>query len=358
MITKDDLVSWIRAVDKRLDKKIVVIAVGGTAMTLLGLKSSTRDVDFCVFSKDKKEFEGALDDKFPVDVFLDGYIFCLQLPDDYSELRDDYASFSDTRDELGRCVDLARRSLSWGRRLFNRKETIATKEILLRAVEGQIKPLILVMDQALERYEAMSQFVQTDKGVYVSIDPDVQGYVDLDFKHTEVSAPGNTLNGKLVVFSLSEKGYRWGLTTEGNDAGRHGEDAQLSMDVPYNQLTKVANIGRSQYDVELSARVLAGIRNHHCNVENGIATSGRFSAGTLDFPDARYRVMCTIMSSETDNLGEPIPVGTTNAQRYTAHSGPQGYDIDDVQVGLCARVLKGTNTFELNFYRIKSMEKV
>jgi hypothetical protein len=182
--------------------------------------------------------------------------------------------------------------------------------------------------------------------------------IDLDFKHTEVSAPGNTLNGKLVVFSLSEKGYRWGLTTEGNDAGRHGEDVQLSMDVPYNQLTKVANIGRSQYDVELSARVLAGIRNHHCNVENGIATSGRFSAGTLDFPDARYRVMCTIMSSETDNLGEPIPVGTTNAQRYTAHSGPQGYDIDDVQVGLCARVLKGTNTFELNFYRIKSMEKV
>lgn len=85
MIEKNELLEWLSIVDKKLNKKITLIAVGGTAMTLLGLKPSTRDVDFCLASKDKKHFESALDKKFVVDIFTDGYIFSEQLPSDYAE---------------------------------------------------------------------------------------------------------------------------------------------------------------------------------------------------------------------------------------------------------------------------------
>jgi len=83
MIGKDDLLEWLKGVSKRISRKIIVVAVGGTAMTLLGLKPSTRDVDFCVSSEDKEDFKKALDKKFIVDIFVDGYIFSEQLPEDY-----------------------------------------------------------------------------------------------------------------------------------------------------------------------------------------------------------------------------------------------------------------------------------
>ena len=86
MITKNDLLDWLKKVDKKLDKKIMIIAVGGTAMTLLGIKPSTRDVDFCLNGKYLKEFkELTKNSKFVVDLFCDGFIFSEQLPDDYIE---------------------------------------------------------------------------------------------------------------------------------------------------------------------------------------------------------------------------------------------------------------------------------
>ncbi|MBI2559459.1 hypothetical protein HYW20_09115 [Candidatus Woesearchaeota archaeon] len=85
MIDRNELVKWLRSIDKKLRSKITLIAVGGTAMTLLGLKSSTRDIDFCIKSDEKKDFSKALDKKFKVDIFTDGCIFSEQLPADYSE---------------------------------------------------------------------------------------------------------------------------------------------------------------------------------------------------------------------------------------------------------------------------------
>ncbi|MDE1812367.1 MAG: hypothetical protein KGH85_05820 [Thaumarchaeota archaeon] len=46
------------AIDKELKRKIVVVTVGGTAMTLLKAKPSTIDVDFTIPSK-YDEFEVA-----------------------------------------------------------------------------------------------------------------------------------------------------------------------------------------------------------------------------------------------------------------------------------------------------------
>lgn len=50
--TKDDLVAFIQKLDSFLDKPITVIALGGTALTLLEIKSSTRDIDFITTSED------------------------------------------------------------------------------------------------------------------------------------------------------------------------------------------------------------------------------------------------------------------------------------------------------------------
>ncbi len=84
MIDKNDLIKWLTKADKKLGKHISVVAVGGTAMTLLGLKSSTVDVDLCVNSEDKKDLERAVGSSFKADIFIDGYIFSEQLPDDYA----------------------------------------------------------------------------------------------------------------------------------------------------------------------------------------------------------------------------------------------------------------------------------
>ena len=85
MIDNNVLLEWLKTIDKKLKKKIIIIAVGGTAMTLLGLKPSTKDIDFCINSEDKAHFEKFLDKKFKVDIFVDGYIFSEQLPSDYAE---------------------------------------------------------------------------------------------------------------------------------------------------------------------------------------------------------------------------------------------------------------------------------
>lgn len=86
MIDKHDLINWLKKIDKKLNKKIKVVAVGGTAMTLLGLKSSTIDIDFCLSSEDKTDFENILDNSFKIDLFVDGYIFSEQLPKNYISL--------------------------------------------------------------------------------------------------------------------------------------------------------------------------------------------------------------------------------------------------------------------------------
>ncbi|MBI2666511.1 hypothetical protein HYX13_02770 [Candidatus Woesearchaeota archaeon] len=86
MIPSQDLLHWLQEVDQKLSQKMTLIAVGGTALTLLGLKESTLDVDFCISGKHFSEFKKfAVSTTFVVDLFQDGYIFTLQLPKDYRE---------------------------------------------------------------------------------------------------------------------------------------------------------------------------------------------------------------------------------------------------------------------------------
>lgn len=80
------LLDFLGEMDKELKRKIVIVAVGGTAMTLLKTKSSTIDVDFTIPSEYFDDFQRAKDivqPGFKVDLFHDGAVFVNMLPEDY-----------------------------------------------------------------------------------------------------------------------------------------------------------------------------------------------------------------------------------------------------------------------------------
>ncbi|MBS3137581.1 hypothetical protein J4232_04045 [Candidatus Woesearchaeota archaeon] len=87
MIDQQQLLDYLDQLDALLQKKITLVAVGGTALCLMNLKESTKDVDFCAATKQEFEMIKQASKKvktiFKIDLYHTGYIFCLQLPDDY-----------------------------------------------------------------------------------------------------------------------------------------------------------------------------------------------------------------------------------------------------------------------------------
>lgn len=80
------LLDFLGEIEKELIRKIVVVAVGGTAMTLLKAKSSTIDVDFTIPSQYYDDFQHArniVQPGFQVDLYHDGAVFVNMLPGDY-----------------------------------------------------------------------------------------------------------------------------------------------------------------------------------------------------------------------------------------------------------------------------------
>jgi len=80
------LLDFLSEIDKELKRKMVLVAVGGTAMTLLKAKSSTLDLDFTIQSQYYDDFKTAKDilqPGFRVDLFHDGAVFVNMLPVDY-----------------------------------------------------------------------------------------------------------------------------------------------------------------------------------------------------------------------------------------------------------------------------------
>ena len=87
-LNKQVLLDFLDELDKELERKITVVAVGGTAMTLHNAKESTIDVDFTIPAEDFAEFHRVLDlvpHGFKVDTWNNGMVFSQDLPDDYLE---------------------------------------------------------------------------------------------------------------------------------------------------------------------------------------------------------------------------------------------------------------------------------
>ncbi len=87
-LDKSMLLEFLQSLDAEVSREITVVAVGGTAMTLLDVKPSTVDIDFTVPDDDYQEFQRAnarLPHGFKIDLFRGGVVFTQMLPEDYLE---------------------------------------------------------------------------------------------------------------------------------------------------------------------------------------------------------------------------------------------------------------------------------
>lgn len=85
-LSSRQLIEFLEEVGKSLGERITLVGAGGTALTLYGLKPSTKDVDFTGPSKDVNLFMGAVrlvQPGFKVDIWPDGQVFNNFLPPDY-----------------------------------------------------------------------------------------------------------------------------------------------------------------------------------------------------------------------------------------------------------------------------------
>ncbi|MCX6821484.1 MAG: DUF6036 family nucleotidyltransferase [Candidatus Aenigmarchaeota archaeon] len=83
---KKTLLDFLEVLDKESTKKITLVAAGGTAMTLLDMKTSTIDIDFTIPNQYVQEFEDVLKKVphgFRIDYWTNGMVFSQILPDDY-----------------------------------------------------------------------------------------------------------------------------------------------------------------------------------------------------------------------------------------------------------------------------------
>lgn len=93
---KSRLLSILRVFDRQLTRRILLIAVGGTVMTLLGIKASTKDIDFNIPDRTAYNEFKMLYKRIRPGVKMDYYgsnmVFSEALPDDYIEKSINYKS--------------------------------------------------------------------------------------------------------------------------------------------------------------------------------------------------------------------------------------------------------------------------
>ncbi len=88
MINKNKLLSLLSKVDKKLNESLILIAIGGTAMTMLNMKFATKDIDFLLSnSEDEKKFISIMNNltDIKIDTYYDNMVFSTALPEDVFE---------------------------------------------------------------------------------------------------------------------------------------------------------------------------------------------------------------------------------------------------------------------------------
>ena len=87
-LDKRALLDFLEEIGKKLERQVTLVAVGGTALTLLDAKPSTIDIDFTIPCDDYDVFRKTLSSiphGFKVDYWKDGMVFSQGLPSDYLE---------------------------------------------------------------------------------------------------------------------------------------------------------------------------------------------------------------------------------------------------------------------------------
>lgn len=99
-IGNKELQDFLLEFNRYLPHRIRIVAIGGTALTLLGKKASTKDIDFCfVEESDRTSFTKTaqrlgyspassnrlVGRGLMIDIYSNGYIFAVQLAEDYAD---------------------------------------------------------------------------------------------------------------------------------------------------------------------------------------------------------------------------------------------------------------------------------
>jgi len=80
MITLEEQQKLFLNVSKKLKKQIIVYAVGGTAMTFLGLKDTTLDIDLVFETKTIKKYSKPLLNRLDIDHLILPQYTALKVP--------------------------------------------------------------------------------------------------------------------------------------------------------------------------------------------------------------------------------------------------------------------------------------
>lgn len=96
MLDKSDILERIRVMGDRLNDNYKVVAVGGTSLTLHGLKEQTRDVDFIVEYGDILKFADAYKEQYDEIIHLaePGTCFSIYMPTDYISRVENIGTFN------------------------------------------------------------------------------------------------------------------------------------------------------------------------------------------------------------------------------------------------------------------------
>lgn len=153
---------FLREVDKELTRSIILIAVGGTALTLLHVKPSTRDVDLTIPSKYYDDFQKALRDTshgFTVDFWTDGMVFSQILPNDYLRRSQEIEKMKHIRLKALHPVDIVVTKI--GRLDARDKQDIQTCIRKFKLTKGQVARRAKMVEYVgrQENYEINLQYV-------------------------------------------------------------------------------------------------------------------------------------------------------------------------------------------------------
>ena len=94
VVDKNDLVTHLHKLDHVLDRRYSLVAAGGTALTLYGVKQNTLDIDFVVADGDIRHLKETCSGiGLAADLFFPGIVYVNPLPPDYISMSSRFGSF-------------------------------------------------------------------------------------------------------------------------------------------------------------------------------------------------------------------------------------------------------------------------
>ncbi|MFH0949462.1 MAG: hypothetical protein V1802_03155 [Candidatus Aenigmatarchaeota archaeon] len=268
-------------------------------------------------------------------------------PEDCRELIERRRSFFYRRQTLDEEIPQLKKRLSRSYRLLNKKTIISQREKDLMEKEAQKKSLEISIDSLSKIYSAMAKYVLTDKGVYISLNPKIHRYADLNFQPLQVVGQSNSITGKFVIF-CPERGDIWNDESSYNST-EYGENFELRMHIPYQELTECSE--NKEEELKLKKRVIKRFRDCIDTFIEGT----KCQIGGLDYMDFSDKIFFVQMHPTLSNVkkDERIRIGTTTVldAAYTTSDFP---NYDKRIVDLYTRIVEGEFTFDLTFRRVTS----